>query len=113
MSTEIIPQMLTFDEWEEKFRPRVNIFSPNTGFCDENGYGILFDTYGIENLFVQNHIHEKTVWTWIDADKGTYVVNGYHWVNRIGYFVTEVPYEDGSVYDIVVDEYGDHEEESL
>lgn len=102
---------LTFDEWEEKFRPRVNWIAKDASFADEDGRGIMFETYGIENLFVQNHIHLNTVWTWIDGDVGSYVVNGYHLVNRIGYFVTEVAYHVDDVYEILVDTYNKEEQQ--
>jgi hypothetical protein len=32
-------------------------------------------------------------------------VNGYSFVNRIGYFVTEVPYDDGDQWEIKVDDF--------
>jgi len=96
---------LTFDEWEKKFQPVVNFLTTDASFADEDGRGIMFETYGIENLFVQNHIHLNKVWTWVDGDVGTYIMNGYHLVNRIGYFVTEIPYDASNTYDILVDTY--------
>jgi hypothetical protein len=47
------------------------------------------------------------VWTWVDGSDGTYIVNGYSFVNRIGYFVSEVPYDDGDDWEIKVEDYGD------
>lgn len=96
---------ITFEDWESKFQPVVNFLVTDASFADEDGRGIMFETYGIENLYVQNHIHENRVWTWIDGDKGSYVINGYHYVNRIGYFVTEVPYNAEDVYEVLVDTY--------
>jgi hypothetical protein len=102
---------ISIDDWEAQFRPVINHLNLEASFADEEGRGILFETYGIENLYVQNHIHENRVWTWVDGDDGTYIMNGYHLVNRIGYFVTEVPYNADKTYDIVVDKYSEHEEE--
>jgi hypothetical protein len=55
------------------------------------------------------------VWTYVDGDDGTYVTNGYHLVNRIGYFITEVPYDDKGgtepFLDVLVDLYDEFDEE--
>lgn len=79
--------------WENWYKPVTNKFISD----DETK---LFETYGEEYDFVSNS-PEKKVWTWVDGSDGTYIVSGLHFVNRIGYFVTEeewqspmvVPYE--------------------
>jgi hypothetical protein len=40
------------------------------------------------------------VWTYVDGKTNPVIINGYHLVNRIGYFVCQVPWEDQ--YDIEV-----------
>jgi hypothetical protein len=41
------------------------------------------------------------IWTLVDGEDGqTIIINGWAMVNRIGYFITEVPYDD--MLDIVV-----------
>lgn len=56
----------------------------------------LFETYGEELDYVLEHIKEhgeQYVWTQLDGDDGgVYIVNGYHLVNRIGYYITEHPH---------------------
>jgi len=49
------------------------------------------------------------VWTWVDGDDGSWIISGFHYVNRIGYFITEKPYT-GEVYAIQVDLYEDEDE---
>ena len=52
-----------------------------------------FETYGAELEFVRAQ-DPRNIWTLVDGDDGNlYIVSGYHLVNRINYFVTEVPYE--------------------
>ena len=38
------------------------------------------------------------VWTLIEGDSGNlWITNGYHFVNRLNYFITEVPFEGSDV----------------
>jgi len=43
-----------------------------------------------------------TVWTYVDGDSGTYVVKGMQFVNRIGYFITRLPANHETDYEILV-----------
>ena len=71
------------DAWEEKYRPIQNHFDG----------GDKFETYGEELEFVLAQ-DPRCIWTLVDGDDGNlYIVDGYHLVNRINYFVTEVPFE--------------------
>ena len=50
-------------------------------------------------------IDEHFVWTALDGDNGEYCVSeGIHWVNRIRYYVSEIPWEDNILYNIVDDD---------
>jgi hypothetical protein len=71
---------LTYDEWFDKYQPITNEFT---------GYGEYhFETFGEEYDFVKNS-PENVIWTEVDGDSGTYIVNGWHFVNRIHYYVTK------------------------
>jgi hypothetical protein len=64
----------------------------------------MFETYGDELEFIKNQ-KEFHIWTYGDGDDGgTYIWNGYHVVNRIGYFLTEVPFDDKFVTQIMIGE---------
>lgn len=89
---------LTVDEWEEQFKPINNMFDENSSWN-----GIMFETYGDEEAFVRGQL-PTTIWTYIDSTGGTLLVNGYSFVNRIGYFVTEVPFRQEFIYEITVGE---------
>ena len=108
--------MLSFEDWEYRYKPVINHIGDNPSFQNEKGEGIMFETYGDELDYVLELANQvpNHVWTYIDGDDGTYVTNGYHLVNRIGYFITQVPYDDKGgtepFLDVLVDLYNDEEE---
>ena len=90
---------LTEDEWFKQFKPIPNHLDENASFNDgEHGY--MFETYGDELEFVKSQDSNR-IWTYSDGDDGgTYITEGYHVVNRIGYFITSVLYDDKQYYQI-------------
>ena len=78
-------KFMTYDYWTKNFKPIKN----NLVKYDS----ITFETYGEEAEFVQK-ADNKYIWTEVDGDSGTYIVAGYHWVNRIHYYITEKPWDD-------------------
>jgi len=92
---------LTEDEWFEQFKPIPNHIDNNASFNDDE-HGYMFETYGEELEFVKAQ-EPNRIWTYGDGDDGgTYISDGYHVVNRIGYFVTALPYDDKQYYQITV-----------
>jgi hypothetical protein len=83
-------EYLGWDKWEDKFKPIHNHFSNDP---DQN----MFETYGEEVEFVIKQ-DPKYIWTWIQGDMSDLIVAGYHYVNRLGYYITEVPWEDEDDY---------------
>ena len=89
-----------FDEWCKKYKPVGNHLVDNAsfgGWLEGEEQGIMFETYGDEEVFVRQTAvaDPKRVWTYVDSeDGGTCVINGMHWVNRIGYFITELPADE-------------------
>jgi hypothetical protein len=86
---------LTWKDFQEQFRPIKNHFRKDP---DE----IMFETYGEELEFVISKVEENVVWTYGDGDYCTYVSGGYHYINRIGYYITEVPMEKDTEYQITI-----------
>lgn len=78
----------TQDAWVDIFKPIVN---PNNDW-DGCSYS-AFETYGEDYEFVKAQDNNK-IWTEVDGDEGTYIVAGWHFVNRIQYYITENPWED-------------------
>jgi hypothetical protein len=75
-----------WQKWEDKFKPIHNHFSNDP---DQD----MFETYGEEVDYVTK-ADNKHVWTWIQGDMSDLIVAGYHYVNRLGYYITEVPWEN-------------------
>lgn len=75
----------TYSSWADTFKPIKNSFVKYDS--------LTFETYGEEVEFVQK-ADNKYIWTEVDGDSGTYIVAGYHWVNRIHYYITENPWDD-------------------
>jgi hypothetical protein len=50
--------------------------------------GKMFETYGQELEFVKSQEPDR-IWTLVDVDGHESIVHGFHFVNRIGYFVLE------------------------
>jgi hypothetical protein len=47
----------------------------------------------------------------VDGDGGTYIVDGYHLVNRIGYFITQNARQDDQFYEVIVSQDNPEEDE--
>ena len=92
---------MNFDEWVETYKPIVNHIDTNASF--DNGYGgLMFETYGEEVDFVKEQ-PENRIWMYGDGDDGGgYLWSGWGFVNRIGYFITEVPFPDNTTIQVLV-----------
>ena len=54
----------------------------------------MFETYGAEIDFVRSQ-EPNLVWTIVEGDNDTmFFLKGFHLVNRLGFFITEVPWTD-------------------
>ena len=88
---------MTFEEADEQFKFMVNNYDENASFD-----GLMFETYGDEVEFVKAQ-DENRIWTYGDGDDGGgYIWNGWHYINRLGYFITEVPCPPDTVIQIQV-----------
>lgn len=72
---------IDYDVWFEKYRPITNKF-------DEIR---IFETYGEDMEFLQQQDYHH-VWTFISGD-GDCITNGFGYVDRLCYYMTEVPWE--------------------
>jgi hypothetical protein len=71
--------------WADVFKPTKNKFSKH----DE----LMYETYGEEVEYVKS-IHPNFVWTLVSGDGCDLIVAGYAYVNRLGYYITENPWND-------------------
>lgn len=95
---------MSFDEWEKTYKPIYNHLDEHASFQDETNRGIMFETYGDEVAFVKSQDPDK-IWMYGDGDDGgSYIWSGWGFVNRLGYFITEVPCPPDTTIQIQVSE---------
>jgi hypothetical protein len=86
---------LTYEEWVSKYKPMTNHIT-NEDFS--------YETYGDELQYVLSQ-DDHNVWTELDGDNGVYLVNGYHLINRISYYITKQPWQEDDDICITICEY--------
>lgn len=81
---------ITYDQWVQDYQPELNTLNNSAPYD-----GLMFETFGYEEDYVRSILAEPNgglfVWTLMDGDGVDAIVSGFHWVNRLGYFVTKVP----------------------
>ena len=90
-------EVMTNEHWEKIYLPMTNHLTNE---------GLSYETYGDELDYVTQQ-DERHVWTELDGDNGVYIVSGMHYVNRIQYYITNKPWNDGDNICITVCEYID------
>lgn len=90
---------VSFDEWRDAYRPVRNTIRTDAPFD-----GLMFETFGPE-LDAVAAAHPACVWTLVssDDDDGLYLLTGFHFVNRMGYLVTERPWAGEGQLEIRLD----------
>jgi hypothetical protein len=76
---------MDYEDFIQTYKPITNHLDLNASF---DGY--MFETYGEEVEFVKSQSPDK-IWMYGDGDNGSYIWSGWGFVNRLGYFITEVP----------------------
>ena len=88
---------MTEEDWFNTYKPIKNNLVENSSFDDH-----MFETYGEEVEFVKAQ-DENRIWMLGDGDDGgMYIWNGWGFVNRIGYFITEVPCPPDTTIQVLV-----------
>lgn len=91
---------LLLEAWIEKYKPIVNPLAKGQDFASD----FMFETYGKDAEHLRS-ANPACVWTVVEMDTGDddeqggeskpgmVILSGFHHVNRIYHFITEVPYE--------------------
>jgi hypothetical protein len=82
---------MDYFKWAEQFKP----------ILDKDGDARKYETYGkdLEEVKEAAQKDPDKVWTYVDGDRGRPgIVEGFHFVNRIYYHITEVPAEPNTTY---------------
>lgn len=85
---QTMSRIITEDEWDHTYYPISD--SP-------------LNTWG-EDLRLVRLTPKNNVWTLIEVDDQLLIVNGMHMVNRIGYYLTHLPWENEEVIVVKVGE---------
>jgi len=90
MKKKVRTRAMNWFVWLKKFKPVLNHIDKNAA-----GDSCMFETYGKEVAFVKKQDHHK-IWTLISISnyRNSYITPGWHHANRIGYFITEIPWTD-------------------
>lgn len=75
---------LNLDAWVTIFKPIKT--NPQATGIDR----FTFETYGSDHRTVEL-APPNLVWTLLEVDGKRYIANGYHYINREGYFITTTP----------------------
>ena len=88
---------MEFEEFVETYKPITNHIDEHASFD-----GLMFETYGAEVEFVKAQ-DENRIWMYGDGDDGgSYLWSGWGFVNRLGYFITEVPFPTNTTIQVRV-----------
>ena len=84
----LVQEVDAFADWWERFQPTgtpTTYGGPHIGEEPK-----MFETFGADlELVRQAHARDPhTIWTLIDCDGELYIGAGFHYVNRVGYFIT-------------------------
>jgi hypothetical protein len=91
------PARISYVKWLAKYRPVANPLDSKPSFD-----GCMFETYGEELRFVCAQ-HPRSIWTLLDCDGKMRIAEGLHYVNRLGYFITEVAAPENRHFSIKAD----------
>lgn len=93
---------INLDKFFSDYKPQINHIvraKTNSDISDEDitsWSGCMYETYGEELDYIKSLINEgksKHIWTIIESEDDFVLQSGYWLVNRIGYIVTEVPWQ--------------------
>lgn len=86
-ASAVVAISMTTDDFINKFKPVKNHIDDNASFD-----GCMLETYGDELEYVRNKLQSDPlkIWTVLDCDGESVIANGYHYVNRVGYLITEI-----------------------
>ena len=87
--------IIGWTEWEEKYKPIPN---PLADGYNNNLWDCMFETFGDDLDALKALASEDYyIWTMVDNNPNSIyldIMPGMHWINRMGYFVTEKGWTD-------------------
>lgn len=96
---QVKEQKIRFATFEKRYKPIQNPINDDAPYG-----GWMFDTDEKEHTYLRK-LAEKSkidgkngyhIWTIVDGENNRqYIINGWHYVNRVGYLFTEIPWVEG------------------
>jgi len=96
------PPYPTDDIWAEKLKPIVNPYDHGMGF-DYGSGSCLMNWNNLQQFRKDHEVNEDCIWTIVECDDEVYLSHGIHWINTLGYIVTEKTPEVPVYEDIRID----------
>lgn len=92
---------ISWEDWEEKYKPQKNHLLASAPCNDW-----MYETIGAEDEYIRMILKTEPgrVWTYLDSDGLMVIGSGYHYVNRLGYFITEIPVEKDTEITVIDEE---------
>lgn len=92
---------MNFEDWLKKYEPEKNLLAENRPY--EN---LMFETFGNERFYVidMNNANPCKVWTLLEEDDTLWISSGFHYINRLGYFITKKPFHSTEDIEIILAE---------
>lgn len=87
-----VNRRMRWDTWVRDFRPVEDKDGPRK-----------FETFGVEiqQVLAAYERNPRVVWTMIDGGgRNPTIASGYHLVNRIVYYITEIPADENTFYEV-------------
>lgn len=83
-------QKITFEQFLERYRPKVNSISRE--------YNLMYDYGNKEEMDFVKSFKNNYIWTEIETDyEETYIIPGFHIVNRLCYYITDKAWEHENI----------------
>lgn len=85
---------MSFEHWWDQFKPTGSPVEGKGSGPMMGDVGRMFETYGADLAAVQAEAAQRADRVWTFVDDGTRygsITPGLHFVNRLGYFITEKP----------------------
>lgn len=87
--------IMSFENWQDKYKPILNPLNETKEIIDEEDYQIHWNTIE-ENDLIKDHIGSGQVWTVVEGDRDSlWLKSGFHRVNRMYHYITQIPVERG------------------
>lgn len=91
--------MPDYDDFLDKYPLETNHIDPNAAFD-----GNLFETFGAEWDFIELQPCDK-VWTLTESDGSLNLTLGFHFINRVGYFLAKDSHVNGDPEQYTLDDF--------